>query len=91
MQNPTFGLMFDIDGVIVRGRKVLPFAPDAFSRLVDSTGQFKVPTVFVTNGGNMLRHDKAVQLSEWLGIDVRYVAILFRLKKWMYLKLMLIS
>jgi hypothetical protein len=22
-----FGIMFDIDGVIVRGRKVLPFAP----------------------------------------------------------------
>jgi ribonucleotide monophosphatase NagD (HAD superfamily) len=63
--------MFDIDGVIVRGRKVLPFAPDAFRRLVDSKGQFRVPTVFVTNGGNMLRHDKAMQLSNWLGIDVR--------------------
>jgi hypothetical protein len=23
-----FGIMFDIDGVIVRGRKVLPFAPE---------------------------------------------------------------
>lgn len=32
-----------------------------------------VPTVFVTNGGNMLRHDKALQLSNWLGIDVSYL------------------
>lgn len=62
--------MFDIDGVIVRGRKVLPFAPDAFRKLVDVNGRFKVPTVFVTNGGNMLRNDKALQLSNWLGIDV---------------------
>lgn len=58
--------------MIVRGRKVLPFAPDAFRKLVDSQGRFKVPTVFVTNGGNMLRHDKALQLSNWLGIDVSF-------------------
>ncbi len=56
--------------MIVRGRKVLPFAPDAFSRLVDGNGRFRVPTVFVTNAGNVLRHDKALQLSNWLGIDV---------------------
>lgn len=66
----NFGLLFDIDGVIVRGRKVLPFAPQAFQRLVDKKGKFKVPTVFLTNAGNALRHDKAVQLSDWLGIEV---------------------
>ncbi len=36
---PDFGLLFDIDGVIMRGSKVLPFAPDAFKRLVDSEGK----------------------------------------------------
>ncbi|CAG7837229.1 unnamed protein product [Allacma fusca] len=66
----NFGLLFDIDGVIVRGRKVLPFAPDAFRLLLDNNGNFRVPTVFVTNAGNLLRHDKAQQLSNWLGVEV---------------------
>ena len=32
---PDFGLMFDIDGVIVRGKKVIPEAQVAFSKLVN--------------------------------------------------------
>ena len=68
---PSFGLLFDIDGVIVRGRRVLPFAPTAFRRLVDpASGRFRVPTVFVTNAGNSLRKTKAAALSEWLGVEV---------------------
>ena len=31
-QEPDFGILFDIDGVIVRGKNVLPFAPQAFKR-----------------------------------------------------------
>ena len=39
----NFGIMFDIDGVIVRGREVLPSAPQAFKKLVDpTTSKFKV-------------------------------------------------
>jgi hypothetical protein len=34
--DPDFGIMFDIDGVIVRGKKVLPFAADAFKKLVNN-------------------------------------------------------
>ncbi|XP_065348959.1 haloacid dehalogenase-like hydrolase domain-containing 5 [Cloeon dipterum] len=68
--NPRFGLLFDIDGVIVRGKKVLPPAADGFKHLVDGSGKFRVPTVFVTNAGNALRHHKAQQLSEWLQIEV---------------------
>jgi HAD superfamily hydrolase (TIGR01456 family) len=63
-------LIFDIDGVIVRGRQVLSFAPEAFRLLVDRHGNFKIPTVFLTNAGNVLRQDKAAQLSNWLGIKV---------------------
>ena len=70
MQVPKFGLLFDIDGVIVRGKKVLPFAADGFKKLVDKKGRFRVPTVFVTNAGNALRHHKAQQLSEWLQLEV---------------------
>ncbi|XP_066949235.1 haloacid dehalogenase-like hydrolase domain-containing 5 isoform X2 [Macrobrachium rosenbergii] len=69
-KTPNFGLLFDIDGVIVRGRRVLPTAREAFNHLVDESGNFRVPTVFVTNAGNALRSGKAEQLSEWLGVNV---------------------
>ena len=69
---PSFGLLFDIDGVIVRGQNVLPSAPEAFSKLVDKHGRFRIPTVFVTNAGNALRNQKAEQLSNWLGVEVKF-------------------
>jgi len=63
--------MFDIDGVIVRGRTVLPSAPDAFQLLYDSeTAQWRIPSIFVTNAGNTLRQQKADQLSNWLNVPV---------------------
>jgi len=69
--SPSFGIMFDIDGVIVRGKNVLPNAPDAFHLLVDETkASWRVPTIFVTNAGNTLRQEKADKLSEWLGVPV---------------------
>ncbi|XP_005098998.3 haloacid dehalogenase-like hydrolase domain-containing 5 [Aplysia californica] len=64
-----FGFLFDIDGVIVRGKKPLPLAKQAF-QLLTKDRQFKVPTLFVTNAGNSLRSKKAQQLSEWLDIEV---------------------
>lgn len=67
---PNFGLLFDIDGVLVRGRNVLPTAPQAFRKLLDRHGRFRVPTVFVTNAGNALRNTKAEQLSQWLGVEI---------------------
>mgnify|MGYP003574217533 CR=1 FL=1 len=69
--SPEFGLFFDIDGVIVRGGRVLSHAADAFRLLMDeNTGKFWVPTVFVTNAGNCLRQSKAKQLSGWLPLEV---------------------
>ncbi|XP_076468599.1 haloacid dehalogenase-like hydrolase domain-containing 5 [Babylonia areolata] len=65
-----FGFLFDIDGVIVRGRRVLPSAREAFQLLTDGNGNFQVPALFVTNAGNSLRCSKAQQLSQWLGINV---------------------
>lgn len=67
---PNFGLLFDIDGVLVRGRLPIPAAKKAFEKLVDSQGQFVVPVVFVTNAGNCLRQKKADQLSHILGVPV---------------------
>ncbi|KAK7878658.1 hypothetical protein WMY93_030494 [Mugilogobius chulae] len=67
---PNFGLLFDIDGVLVRGRIPIPAAKKAFSKLVDSKGQFVVPVVFVTNAGNCLRQTKAAKLSHILGVQI---------------------
>ena len=52
------------------GSKVLPQAPGAFAKLIDSNGKFRVPTVFVTNAGNCLRQTKADQLSSWLNVEI---------------------
>uniref|UniRef100_A0A8C0VU96 Haloacid dehalogenase-like hydrolase domain-containing 5 n=1 Tax=Cyanistes caeruleus TaxID=156563 RepID=A0A8C0VU96_CYACU len=66
---PSFGFLFDIDGVLVRGKTPIPAARTAFQKLVNSQGQFLVPVVFVTNAGNCLRQKKADQLSHLLGIS----------------------
>ena len=62
--------MFDIDGVLVRGKEVLPAAVQTFQKLVDSNGRFRVPVIFVTNAGNSLRCQKAQKLTELLGVKV---------------------
>jgi len=63
--------MFDIDGVIVRGKNVLPSAPEAFHHLYNhEENRWRVPVVFVTNAGNTLRQKKADQLSNWLNVPV---------------------
>ncbi|KAI7812309.1 hypothetical protein IRJ41_022589, partial [Triplophysa rosa] len=65
-----FGLLFDIDGVLVRGRTPIPAAKQCFRNLVDGNGNFKVPVVFVTNAGNSMRQTKAEQLSHLLEVEV---------------------
>ncbi|XP_037370511.1 haloacid dehalogenase-like hydrolase domain-containing 5 isoform X1 [Talpa occidentalis] len=68
--SPTFGFLLDIDGVLVRGHKVIPSALEAFRRLVNSQGQLQVPVVFVTNAGNILQDGKAQELTALLGVKV---------------------
>ncbi|NWX63479.1 HDHD5 hydrolase, partial [Promerops cafer] len=67
---PSFGFLFDIDGVLVRGKTPIPAARTAFQKLVNPQGQFLVPVVFVTNAGNCLRQKKADQLSHLLGVPI---------------------
>ncbi|NWW77449.1 HDHD5 hydrolase, partial [Climacteris rufus] len=67
---PSFGFLFDIDGVLVRGKTPIPAAKRAFQKLVNSQGHFVVPVVFVTNAGNCLRQNKAEQLSHLLGVPI---------------------
>ncbi|XP_060101765.1 haloacid dehalogenase-like hydrolase domain-containing 5 [Heteronotia binoei] len=68
--SPTFGFLFDIDGVLLRGQYVIPAAKKAFRKLIDSTGQFCVPVAFVTNAGNCSRDGKAKELSSALGFKI---------------------
>lgn len=68
----SFGLLFDIDGVLVRGQTPIPAARQCFRKLVDSNGKYKVPVVFVTNAGNCMRHTKAASLSHLLGVEVKW-------------------
>ncbi|XP_048343711.1 haloacid dehalogenase-like hydrolase domain-containing 5 isoform X2 [Sphaerodactylus townsendi] len=67
---PPFGFLFDIDGVLVRGRTPIPAARKAFQKLLNSQRQFSVPVVFVTNAGNCLHQKKADQLSHVLGVPI---------------------
>lgn len=48
----------------------MPPVPEAFKRLKDDNGKFRVPTVFVTNSGNSLRAEKAADLSKWIGYEI---------------------
>ncbi|XP_029908940.1 haloacid dehalogenase-like hydrolase domain-containing 5 [Myripristis murdjan] len=66
----SFGLLFDIDGVLLRGRTPIPAAKQCFRNLVDRNGRYKMPVVFVTNAGNCMRQAKAEQLSHLLEVEV---------------------
>uniref|UniRef100_A0A8C5MZ21 Haloacid dehalogenase-like hydrolase domain-containing 5 n=1 Tax=Leptobrachium leishanense TaxID=445787 RepID=A0A8C5MZ21_9ANUR len=67
---PSFGLLFDIDGVIVRGRNAIPGAAEVFRKLLDRDGKPAVPLVFVTNAGNCLRQARATELGSILGVGI---------------------
>jgi len=68
---PKFGICFDIDGVLARGTEVLEAAVKAFKKLVNDHNKVQVPVVFVTNALNR-NIDKAMQISNWLGIKVYF-------------------
>eukprot|EP01051_Picozoa_sp_SAG22_P026029 SAG22_NODE_8006_length_691_cov_1.400338_1_plen_141_part_01 len=57
------GIVFDIDGVLLAGKSVIPGAAEALAKLRAA----QVPHVFVTNGGGRSERRKAEQISELLG------------------------
>ena len=72
-KDPTkakFGVIFDIDGVFVRGRTPIARAADALKSFIDpKSNEFVVPCLFCTNGFG-LKSLKASMLSKILGIKV---------------------
>jgi len=68
MEETKFGCLFDIDGVLLRGKTPIPVAAEAM-KMIYKNGEFTVPTVFCTNGFG-LRSRKAASLTAALGVEV---------------------
>jgi HAD superfamily hydrolase (TIGR01456 family) len=60
------GIALDIDGVVLRGGKLIPGAKETIQKMVKE----KVPFIFITNGGGVTEEEKATGLSEKLEITV---------------------
>lgn len=69
LNEPGFGILFDVDGVLARGSTPLDPAKRAMEKLKDSNGHLRVPVAFVTNACNR-SHDKARQIGNWFDIEV---------------------
>ncbi|CDP08956.1 unnamed protein product [Coffea canephora] len=75
-QPPSFGIAFDIDGVLLRGETSIGGSPQALRRLYYhsanscSISALKVPYVFLTNGGGVPESERAKELSKQLGVDI---------------------
>ncbi|XP_038980181.1 uncharacterized protein YKR070W isoform X2 [Phoenix dactylifera] len=67
---PSFGIAFDIDGVILRGRTPVGGSPQALRRLYRDDGTLKIPFLFLTNGGGVPESKRASELSQLLGIEI---------------------
>ncbi|KAK4775264.1 hypothetical protein SAY86_010199 [Trapa natans] len=66
----SFGIAFDIDGVILRGQVPVGGSPQALGRLYDDSGATKVPFLFLTNGGGVPESRRAIELSGLLGVNI---------------------
>ncbi|XWS07882.1 hypothetical protein CRYUN_Cryun41cG0030600 [Craigia yunnanensis] len=66
----NFGIAFDIDGVILRGRVPIGGSPQALRRLYGESGELNVPYLFLTNGGGIPETKRAKELSELLGVNI---------------------
>ncbi|XP_047332092.1 uncharacterized protein YKR070W [Impatiens glandulifera] len=70
-KQPSFGIAFDIDGVILRGEKPIGGSPGALRRLYDPQSvTLKIPYVFLTNGGGFCESKRALELSKLLGLRI---------------------
>ena len=63
---PTFGVVFDVDGVLVRGKTPVPGARDVLTALHATATPFAI----MTNGGGLREQKKAQSLSQLLDLNV---------------------
>ncbi|KAL5253672.1 hypothetical protein ACHWQZ_G013446 [Mnemiopsis leidyi] len=67
----SFGLIVDIDGVLIRGARTIPGTVEGFKKLSDREGNLKHPVVFLTNGSYRSELAKAEELSEKLTVNIK--------------------
>ncbi|KAK6645872.1 hypothetical protein PHAVU_L001232 [Phaseolus vulgaris] len=67
---PSFGIAFDIDGVLLLGNSPVGGSPGALRKLYSADGGLKIPYVFLTNGGGFPEAKRAFELSQLLGVNV---------------------
>ncbi|XP_009783272.1 mitochondrial hydrolase YKR070W-like [Nicotiana sylvestris] len=71
LSNPaSFGIAFDIDGVLLRGNIPIGSSPQALKSLYDDSGTLKVPYVFLTNGGGVPESKRAKELARLLDVNI---------------------
>lgn len=75
-ERPSFGIAFDIDGVVLLGNTPVGGSPGALRRLYATDGSLKIPFVFLTNGGGYPEAKRAFELSQLLGINVSPTQVL---------------
>ncbi|CAH9088079.1 unnamed protein product [Cuscuta epithymum] len=66
----SFGIAFDIDGVLLRGSIPISGSSHALRRLYDNFGTMRVPFVFLTNGGGIPEYERARELTSLLRINI---------------------
>ncbi|BFG22523.1 hypothetical protein CerSpe_087970 [Prunus speciosa] len=69
-ERSSFGIAFDIDGVILRGRVPIGGSPRALRKLYGTSGTLKAPFLFLTNGGGIPESRRAAELTELLGVNI---------------------
>ncbi|XP_028125731.1 uncharacterized protein YKR070W-like isoform X3 [Camellia sinensis] len=69
-ERSSFGIAFDIDGVILRGRVPIGGSPQSLRRLYGDSGTLKIPFLFLTNGGGIPESRRASELSNLLGVKI---------------------
>ncbi|KAJ7980932.1 hydrolase family protein / HAD-superfamily protein [Quillaja saponaria] len=69
-ERPSFGIAFDIDGVLLLGNTPVGASPGALRRLYDDSGKLKIPYIFLTNGGGFPESKRAIELNQLLGVNV---------------------
>ena len=68
--NKSFGLLVDIDGVLIRGSRTIEGTVEGFKKLADGQGNLIKPVVFLTNGSYRSEEAKAEELSEKLNVNI---------------------
>lgn len=63
----TKAFVFDIDGVLLKGSKVLPGAAKALNLL----NKYRIPWIVLTNGGGTLEKDRVAELSRRIEVPIK--------------------